>query len=148
MTQLVLGAAIRPFYPSTKGGVLATVQAISGVTVPLGVLDKSVTLTQGVPATVLPVNTLRNFFLLYNPTQCPCQFALGSVIWNTTGNLSIGPGEAYFWASSQNLGPIYTGAVSVVGQFGGLPFWCWDSGGEFTLDTTGLDVLDGGATLG
>jgi len=126
---LLGGGSIPPFYPTDKQTVLADILALSGLPVPGTILDQSVTLTQGVPVAVMPVNPLRSWVLLYNPTQQPCEFALGSpqAAWNGTLNLPIGPGEAYFWATAQGLGVPYQGPISAIGQYSGAPLWAWDT---------------------
>lgn len=137
MTQwdLTTAAPIAGSYPTTKAGVLAAVASLSGIPTPSSITDHSITVTRGLPQTLLAANPTRTWMLLYNPAQLPAEFALGSTAWGGTMNLSIGPGQAWFWANAQGLTLVYQGLVQAIGQFNGLPLWAWDSSsGAFNND--------------
>lgn len=129
MTQLDLttGASIAGMYPTTKADVLAAVASLTGIPTPTFINDQSIVITQGIPQQALLANPGRVWMLLYNPTQQNAEFCLGNGAWNGTLNLSIGPGEAWFWSNSQNLTPVYVGIVTAIGQYSGLALWCWDA---------------------
>lgn len=123
-------------YPTTKATALAAIAAASGVATPSTYLDLSATLTPaGVSVQIAMVNPIRYWLALYNPTQFSQQFAFGSTAsWGGLGNLSIGPGEAFFWATSQGLGTVYQGAISAVGVYDSLPLWAFEAQGTITDD--------------
>lgn len=56
--------------------------------------------------------------------------AEASVTWGVRTNLILGPGEAYFAATDQGLGPCYTGALAAIGLIPGEDFWAWESAGQ------------------
>lgn len=119
-------------YPMAMDAVLASVAAASGVPTPD---DLSANIVPLVPANttvaLLPPNPERTFLLIYNPTYMPAQFSLGQAVQGGLNNLSIGPGQAYFWATAQGLAPVYTGPLTAVGLFAPLPLWVWEDGSSF-----------------
>ena len=126
-------------YPTNKTNVLAQVAAVSGIATPAVINDQSVLLTQGKAVIALAPNTTRTWMLLYNPTQMPCEFALGTTAWNGLLNLSIGPGQAWFWATAQGLTPVYQGIVTAIGLGPStLQLWCWDSSYSDFGDDNGI----------
>ncbi len=116
-------------YPDGVPNVLAQVAILSGIPIPDVLFDRSVTITPAnISVPVLGENPNRNWLLLYNPAVPVAQMALApTAFWGMTTNLSVGPGEAYFWATAQGLGAAYTGPVSVIGLYPGVPFWAWES---------------------
>ena len=122
-----LGGAEPGNYTISKTAVLANVATLSGVPTPVPISDQSIILQRNAPQTGLAVNLTRTWMLIYNPTQYVAEFALGPTTWNGTSNLSIGPGQAWFWSNVQALTQVYTGVVSAVGQFANIPLWFWDS---------------------
>lgn len=48
-------------------------------------------------------------------------------LWGQSNNLIIGPGEAWFFATSQGLGTVFQGAMSVVGLTPGVPLFAWEA---------------------
>lgn len=130
-TQYVLSSAIPGLYPTDKADVLSAVAALSGISTPGSYSDISTVLTPGDTSVLLTTaDPLRSWLLLYNPTQAPAQFALASgTTWGAQGNLPIGPGEAYFWATAQELTPVYQGALCAIGLYPGLPLWAFEADG-------------------
>jgi hypothetical protein len=56
------------------------------------------------------------------------QISLGEL-----GNLSIGPGQAYFWANAQGLAPVYQGPLMAIGAYAApLPLWAWEDGSNIS----------------
>jgi hypothetical protein len=101
-----------------------------------------------VPIQVVPTNANRTFLLLYNPTQFPMQFSMGSATWGAITNLSIGPGQAYFWSTQQGLQPVYQGALTAVTLYPSLPLWAWEDSSGLIINANlasdgGVLVLDG-----
>jgi hypothetical protein len=136
--QMSIAAPLAGTYPTTKAAALAAVAQVSGIPTPVGVNDQSITIKGGRAQTLLMPNAARNWMVLYNPTQQLAEFALGSTAWNGTMNLAIGPGDAYFWASAQNLSPVYQGIVTAIGEYAGLPLWAWDApAGSFAFGNDG-----------
>ena len=115
----------------TRAGVLAELAVLSGIptplltdlasyTVPLSPANTTVQLT--------PPNPLRTFLAIFNPTQLPAQFSLGTATLGAITNLSVGPNEAYFWSTSQGLAPVYQGPTTAIGVYAPLPLWAWEDG--------------------
>lgn len=134
------GANLPGMFPATQATVLFSAAAASGVPTPstanLAFYD---VLMVARPVTLVPANPVRTFLLLYNPTQANAQISKGLATLGAPGNLPIGPGEAYFWSTSQQLQPVYTGAITAIGQPGSI-LWAWE-------DNSGLTVTllnDGG----
>jgi hypothetical protein len=126
-TQYGLGSAAFIGGLPTQAGVLAKVAALSGVLTPGGLTLHVVSLTPpNSPVALVPSNGTRTFLLVFNPTQMPAQISTGTATFGAIGNLSIGPNEAYFWATAQGLQPVYQGAMTAVG-FASLPLWAWEA---------------------
>lgn len=140
-TQFIVSGSLAPFYPTTKAGVLAAIASISGIPTPTQLFDRSVTLTtQNRAFPLMGTQPGRGWVLIYNPTNPQAQVTLSNptgpplpiasatATWGTRTNLILGPGEAYFWATSQGLAPCYEGAMAAIGLLPGMPFWAWESG--------------------
>ena len=126
-TQYGLGSAAFLRGLPTQAGVLARVAALSGVPTPGGLTLHVVPQTPAnTTVALVPVNVTRTFLLVFNPTQMPAQISKGTATYGARGNLSIGPNEAYFWATAQGLQPVYQGAMTAVG-FASLPLWAWEA---------------------
>lgn len=127
------GASIPGLYPATQSGVLAATVAASGVPTPENLNANIVPMTRQT-VTLLPPNPNRNYLLIFNPAVIPAQFSMGIATQGALGNLSIGPGEAYFWATAQGLAPVYQGALTAIGLYPGLPLWVWEDGTDIYND--------------
>jgi hypothetical protein len=105
----------------------------SQVIEPAGTELFNVDLTQNVSTSLLGADSNRTFLLIYNPANVPVQIALASSITaGTVTNLMLGPGEAYFWATSYGLSPCWTGPISAISLSGAyLPIWFWTDGSGF-----------------
>lgn len=127
-SQYVLGSSVPGLYPTTKPEVLAQVAALSGIPTPT-YFDRSITISRtNTSLPLLTAQATRYWMLLYNPTNAMVQVALpGPAAWGTITNLILGPGEAYFWATAQNFGTVYLGAMTAVGLTPDMPFWCWEA---------------------
>ncbi len=127
-TQYVLGAPTPGDYPTTKSAVLGQVAQLSGVPTPGGLVDRSITLSpanQTVP--LVAANSARAFLLVYSPVVPPASISTGTALWGASTNLTLGPGQAWFWATAQGLGTVYQGAMTAIGLTPGLPLWCWEA---------------------
>lgn len=128
-SQYVLGAPIAGDYPTLKPDVLARVAKISGIPTPGGIVDrsKSVTATNTTLA-LMNANPARSWLLLYNPNYPQLQISLSAACpWGFITNLILGPGEAYFWATSQNFAPTYTGQITFCGLTPTMSVFAWES---------------------
>lgn len=110
----------------TQAGVLASVAALSGVPTPAVTLHVVPLSPANITVQLLPANAARTFLLIFNPTQLPAQFSLATATLGALGNLSVGPNEAYFWATAQGLQPVYQGAITAIGVYAPLPLWVWE----------------------
>lgn len=118
-------------YPMAQAAVLASVAAASGVPTPDNLSANIVELVPtNTTIALLPPNPNRQFMLIYNPTYMPAQISFGQAVQGGLNNLSIGPGQAYFWATAQGLAPCYTGPLTSVGLLP-LPLWVWEDGSDF-----------------
>lgn len=117
-------------YPATPAAVLASTAAASGIATPTILSFVSPPLSPAnTPVPLLNNNARRSFLLIYNPTVVVAQFFLGTTIsQGNIRNLSVGPGEAFFWASAQGLQPTYTGPITAISEYGMLPLWAWEDG--------------------
>lgn len=148
-TQYVLGASTLPLYPTTMAGVLAQVVANSGVSAPSGLSTYAVALPQNATTSIALANDLRTYLLIYNPTQMPAQISTGTATLGGLNNISIGPGEAYFWATAQALASVYQGALTAISPWGGsLPLWIWEDGAGSLINDGGVLALAGNAFSG
>lgn len=127
------GASIPGLFPAVQAAVLASTIAASGVSPPSNLGAFSVPMTGGT-VQLVPANPNRTYLLIYNPAVLQAQFSLGIATQGALGNLSIGPGEAFFWATVQGLGPVYQGAMTAIGQYPGLPLWVWEDGTDIYND--------------
>lgn len=130
------GAPGSGLYPQTQAAVLASIAAASGLPTPGSLAFSSVPLTPANTAVpLLSANASRTFLLVYNPTFMVQQFSEGQAIQGALSNLSIGPGQAFFWATAQGLGTVYRGPLTAVTQYGApLPLWVWQDGSDFFND--------------
>lgn len=136
--QTAIGYPINGTYPTTKPLALAAAAFLSGIPTPSGINDQSIITVARMTQTLLAPNAERTWLLIYNPTQQVAEFALASAAWNGTMNLAIGPGDAYFWATAQNLQPVYQGVVTAVSELSDLQLWAWDApAGSFMFGNDG-----------
>lgn len=142
-SQYVLGAPTPGLYPTTKSAVLAQVASLSGIPTPSPVYDQSTTIAPAnTSVQLLWPNPNRSWLLLYNPVTAQAQLSMSIAMWGVTTNLILGPGEAYFWATAQGFGPVYTGALFLIGLTTPMPFWAWESPAEpYLTDENGNYIL-------
>lgn len=158
-SQYVLGSPTPGDYPNPlsghppmtssaigKAAVLAQVAQLSGIPTPTQALDYSTIIGRAsLSQTLMIPQAPRSWVLIYNPADPQVQISLaGAAFWGMTTNLIIGPGEAFFWSTSQGLGAAYRGAVSIVGLFPGMPLWAWQSAAPALVltDDLGNPVTD------
>lgn len=139
-------SALASFYPTTQNGVLISTAAASGVPTPdISTLAFYTTPMIARTVQIVPNNPVRSFLLIYNPTQAPAQLSKSTATYGAMSNLPIGPGEAYFWATSQGLLPVYQGPLTAIGQPGSF-LWAWEDNSQLTvnlLDDLGVLQLSG-----
>jgi hypothetical protein len=127
-SQYTLGPPQAGLYPVTKAAVLAQVASLSGIPTPGVITDHSTIITAvNTSIALVPANPARVWLLLYNPAGPQAQLSLSAAVWGGLGNLILGPGEAYFWATAQALSPVYQGAVALIGLSPAVPFYAWDA---------------------
>ena len=147
-----LGASGQPgTYPATQASALASVLANAGVSAPSGLGAFTQIMPASVSKWLLAPDDTRTFLLIYNPNVVPVQFALSATaVLGTITNLTIGPGEAFFWSTAQGLGTVYQGSIAAISQYGGnLPLWFWaDDEGGFWNDGGVMAFIDAGDALG
>lgn len=132
-TQYTIGASfVASGLPPalTQAGVLAAVAGLSGVPTPVGgaLASYVVPMLGNLTVLLVPPNDDRSFLLIYNPSQMPAQISTGTATQGAITNLSIGPGEAYFWATAQGLTPVYLGSMTAIGLYPNLSLWAWEDG--------------------
>lgn len=148
-SQYELGPSNPPLYPQTFASALAAALAIADVTAPADLGAYAVPLVQNTTATILSANPTRTFLMIFNPTWSAVQISTGTATLGALGNLAIGPGEAYFWATSQSLGTVYQGAMTAISGWGGrLPLWIWEDSTLGLTNDGGVLVLTGGTATG
>lgn len=128
-----------------KEAVLARVAFLSRIPTP-NPFDLSIVIQRAnIGQVLLGAQPMRSWVLFYNPTQVPMQIAFGNTaMWGVTTNVSLGPGEAYFWSTSQGLGNVYTGPISVISQTAGAAVWAWEQpAGLVWVDGYGVPIVDG-----
>ena len=141
-TPLGDGAPIPGLYPTVELAVLQWIASASGIAIPTDLAFSSVPLLPANTAVpLLGVNSKRTYLLIYNPTQVPAQFSKGQAVQGALSNLAIGPGQAYFWATAQGLGDVYTGALTAISEFGVLPLWVWEDNANLYNNGGWLAVL-------
>lgn len=131
-----LGASGIPgTYPATQADAFAQILSIAGIVDP-AILYFATAMPQAISTLLLPADISRTLLSLYNPTQVPVQIGLSTATAaGTITNLSLGPGQAFFWATAQGLGTTWQGAVSALSFFGAnLPIWYWTNGPLFRND--------------
>lgn len=135
-----------PGYPTSKSAVLAAIAAASGIPTPGQVLDYSTTIVRAsTTQALIGGQPERTWLLMYSPTGPLSGFSEGAAILGATQTLMFGPGQAWFWATSQGLGTVYPGAITVAGLIAGMPIWVWQSAFPqiVKLDGYGNPLLDG-----
>lgn len=122
--QLVADAAS---IAQAKTDVLAAVATLSRVATPAGITDRSSTIAaQGVAQQLVAANAVRSWITIYNPTDVPMAVSTGQAAFGARSSVILGAGSALFWATAQGLGAPWAGAMTVIAQFAGSPFWVWD----------------------
>jgi hypothetical protein len=135
-----------PGFPATKAGVLAAAASASGIPTPAQVVDYSTTIAS--PSATQPWLTAqpnRTWLLMFSPAGPMSGFSKAQALLGSTTTLMFGPGMAWFWANTQGLGNVYTGAITVAGLTAGMPVWAWQSAypNVIKLDGYGNPLLDG-----
>lgn len=146
-SQYVLGAAGTPgLYPSTQAGALAAALSQAGVTAPAGLYGFVANLARETSTWLLGPDAARTFLMIYNPSAAQVQINLSAgATMGTLGNLAIGPGETYFWSTTQGLGTVWQGSLAAVSPVGSaLPLWYWTDGAGFVSDG-GILMFSGAA---
>ena len=146
-TQYVLDSVSLATYPTMKADVLAQVAAVSGIPTPsTGVTDWSITLLQNQTQSLIPINPIRTWLLIYNPAGPQAEISLGTALLGAITNLILGPGEALFWATSQGLGNVTTSAITAIGLTPGMPLFAWDATYPAVVTPGGFEIAtpDGG----
>jgi hypothetical protein len=136
-SQYVLNSSVVA-YPMTKAGVLSLVAQYSGIPTPGLIMDRSTVIKPGnLSQPLFQAQPARNWMIFYNPSVTQTQLSLALMTtWGASYvNLILGPGEAYFWSTDQQLGQAYQGAVSIIALYPGVPFWAWESAGNVVLAT-------------
>lgn len=106
--------------------VLAQVASLSGVPVPGTIIDRGGTIAAGAVAQqLMPAAATRSYLLVFNPCSAPIGISFGTAQLGVSPTLIIGQGGALFQATA--LGPVAAGAVSIVGNIPGVPFYAWEA---------------------
>lgn len=123
-----------------KADVLAKVATASGIATPAVVTDRSGTVTSSqIAQQMMAANAARNWLLIYAPavpvfgiSKTTATFGQQTTV-NTqpeqTQTMFLGPGQAFFWSTSQGNGTAYRGALSVIALQAGTPWYAWESAG-------------------
>lgn len=123
-----------------KATVLSMVATASEIPTPVVVTDRSgqVTASQ-IAQQMMAANAARNWLLIYAPATNPfgvskttATFGQQTVINEPpaqTQTLFLGPGQAFFWSTSQGLGTAYRGALSVIALQSATNWYAWESAG-------------------
>jgi hypothetical protein len=121
------GAPLDGLYPTVAQSVLLWITTASGVAAPTDIAYNVIPLSPAnTTVSLVGDNPDRTYLLIYNPTQVPAQISKGQAVAGAITNLAIGPGQAYFGATAQGLGDVYTGPLTAISQFGQLPLWVWE----------------------
>lgn len=118
--------------------ILQQVAVNSGIPIPGNIVDRSGVITTGsVAQQIMAANPLRTWMLIFNPSAFPMGMSKGTAtfgiftviqpIGTLQTTIIVGFGGAMFWATAQGLGTVYQGAVTVISQSAGQPFWAWES---------------------
>lgn len=124
--------------PTDKSDVLAQIATNSGIATPGTLTDRSGTITTvNTSQQIMAANPLRDWLLIYCPVSPQLGVSKGTATFGTFSTIQpigtlettivIGSGGALFWATAQGVGPVYQGAVSVVGMLAGAAFYAWES---------------------
>lgn len=139
-------------FPVSNYDVLYGVAALSGVPVPPGLIDRSITLgTPGAAQSLIEANPSRTWLLVYSPTTDPAVISTGTAVFGAPTVLPMGPGQAYFWATAQGLGTVYQGAMTAAGLISGSPLWVFESNqtgsAQYMQDGAGNLMEDGSGNV-
>lgn len=106
--------------------LLAQLSAITGVPVPGdiqiygGTLAAPLVAQQLIPAAV----GSRTYIAIFNPCTAPIWVSTGTAS-SVSPSLTLGPGQALFWATAQGFGAPYQGAMTVYGNIASVPFYAY-----------------------
>jgi hypothetical protein len=108
--------------------LLAQLSKITGIAIPGNIQSYGGTLAKPLVAQALvPASAARSYIAIFNPCTAPLWVSTGTAVPGIQPSVILGPGDCAFWATAQNYGQPYTGAMTVVGNLGGLPYYVYSN---------------------
>ena len=115
-------------YPTTKYGALSSLASFSGIPFPLTLIDRSTKIAASNMAQPLfAANPARQWIAIYNPVGTQFAVSTGAAAFGSLSSMMTGPGECWFWATAQQAGAVWQGAMTVIGLNVGAPVWAWEA---------------------
>lgn len=109
--------------------LLAQLAQMTGIPVPGTVVSYNSTIQQQLVAQQLvPANPTRKYIAIFNPCTSPIGVSIGVATVGVPPSVTLGPGSCLFWATAQNFGQPYTGAMTVIGNFPSCSYYVYDAG--------------------
>lgn len=110
--------------------LLAQLAQMTGIPVPGNIVSYNTTIqSRNVPQQLAPAFAGRSYIAIFNPCTSPIGISTSSATIGVVPSITLGPGSCLFWATAQNFGAPYAGAISVIGDFPSCPVYCYAAGG-------------------
>lgn len=108
--------------------LLAQLAQITGIPIPGNIQSYNATIgVQNVAQTLVPASPTRTYIAIFNPCTDPICVSTGTAVMGVVPSITLGSGGCLFWATAQNYGAPWPGAMTVVGQYPGVPLYAYSN---------------------
>lgn len=106
--------------------LLAQLSVMSGIFIPGNIQSYNGAIAvQNVAQALVPASATRSYIAIFNPCTAPIAVSTGTAVMGVVPSITLGAGGCLFWATAQNYGTPYAGAMTVVGQYPGCPYYLY-----------------------
>lgn len=106
--------------------LLAQLAEMTDIPVPGNIVSYNSTIqTRQVAQQLIPADPLRSYIAIFNPCTAPMGVSTGTATLGVTPSITIAGGACLFWATAQGYGTPYTGAMTIIGDFPGTPYYAY-----------------------
>lgn len=106
--------------------LLAQLSVMSGIFIPGNIQSYNGAIAvQNVAQALVPASLTRSYIAIFNPCTAPLAVSTGTAVMGVVPSITLGSGGCLFWATAQNYGAPYAGAMTVVGQYPGCPVYVY-----------------------
>lgn len=110
--------------------LLSQLAQMTGIPIPGTIQSRNGTIAQaGVAQSLVGANPSRSYIAIFNPCSAPIGVctAISVAELGVAPTINIGFGGCLFWATAQGYGVPYGGAMTVVGEIPGVPYYAYEA---------------------